>query len=280
MRTRPIYGNSSLCVVAIFFHRSPALIRIWKVFISRSFRRSPFHGFECLGRRPCLRKTHSTQMTTVSGKLRGFGTQIRALLPRTNYTGRPEDPMKPEILERQIAHAGYITVERLRMRLTDGAEVSREVERHGDAAAVLPYDVERRSALVVRLFRAPVLVASGEEMSEEACAGMIENEDAATTARREAYEELGVDLPSLEFVARVWSSPGVSTERQSLFLAPYRSADRISDGGGVEGEREGITVVERLLAELAADVDQGRIADGKLLTLVLALRLRRPDLFV
>jgi hypothetical protein len=45
----------------------------------------------------------------------------------------------------------------------------------------------------------------------------------------------------------------------------------------VEGESEGITVVERLLAELAADVDQGRIADGKLLTLVLALRLRRPD---
>jgi hypothetical protein len=37
--------------------------------------------------------------------------------------------MKPEILERQIAHAGYLTVERLRMRLTDGAEVSREVER-------------------------------------------------------------------------------------------------------------------------------------------------------
>ena len=188
--------------------------------------------------------------------------------------------MKPEILERQIAYAGYLTVERLRMRLTDGAEVSREVERHGDAAAVLPYDVERRSALVVRLFRAPVLVASGEEMSEEACAGMIENEDADTTARREAYEELGVDLPSLEFVARVWSSPGVSTERQSLFLAPYRSADRISDGGGVEGEHEGITVVERLLAELAADVDQERISDGKLLTLVLALRLRRPDLFV
>jgi nudix-type nucleoside diphosphatase (YffH/AdpP family) len=146
--------------------------------------------------------------------------------------------MKPEILERQIAHAGYLTVERLRMRLTDGAEVSREVERHGDAAAVLPYDVERRSALVVRLFRAPVLVAAGEEMSEEACAGMIENEDADTTARREAYEELGVDLPSLEFVARVWSSPGVSTERQSLFLAPYRSADRISDGEGVKGEHE------------------------------------------
>jgi hypothetical protein len=58
--------------------------------------------------------------------------------------------------------------------------VSREVERHGDAAAVLPYDAERRSALVVRLFRAPIFVASGAETSEEACAGMIENEDADT----------------------------------------------------------------------------------------------------
>ena len=64
--------------------------------------------------------------------------------------------MKPEIFERQIAYAGYLTVERLRMRLTDGAEVSREVERHGDAAAVLPYDVERAAhslcAFSVRLF--------------------------------------------------------------------------------------------------------------------------------
>ena len=83
----------------------------------------------------------------------------------------------------------------------------------------------------------------------------------------------------LEFVGRVWSSPGVSTERQSLFLAPYRSADRISDGEGVEGEHEE-SPLSSAVAELAADVDQGRIADGKLLTLVLALRLRRPDLFV
>ena len=69
-------------------------------------------------------------------------------------------------------------------------------------------------------FRAPVLVASGEEMSEVACAGMIENEDADLTARREAYEELGIDLPSLEFVARVWSSPGVSSRSSSHLIAP------------------------------------------------------------
>jgi nudix-type nucleoside diphosphatase (YffH/AdpP family) len=125
-----------------------------------------------------------------------------------------------------------------------------------------------------------VFDASGGEALEEACAGMIEQDDAETAARREAHEELGVALGPLEFVARIWSSAGVSTERQSLFLAQYGAADRVSRGGGVEGEHEGIVVVERRLVDLATDQDEGRIADGKLLTLVLALRLRRPELFL
>ena len=187
--------------------------------------------------------------------------------------------MKPRILGREVAYAGYLTVERLRLRLADGAVVSRELERHGDAAVVLPYDVDRRCALVARLFRAPVLAASGETVSVEACAGMIENEDAAAAARREAHEELGVELAALEFIVRVWSSPGVSTERQSLFLAPYRLSDRAGEGGGVRGEHEDITVVERSLSEIASDADRALITDAKLLILIQTLRIRRPELF-
>jgi len=187
--------------------------------------------------------------------------------------------MPPEILERRTAYAGYMTVECLRVHLSDGVEVWREVERHGDAVVVLAYDERRRCALLVSLFRAPVLDAAGEASSIEACAGMIGDEDAETAVRREALEEMGVVLGSLDYVARVWSSPGVSTERQSLFLAAYNPADRTEAGGGAPGEHEGITVIERALAELAADADLGRITDGKLLTLILALRLRRPELF-
>jgi nudix-type nucleoside diphosphatase (YffH/AdpP family) len=187
--------------------------------------------------------------------------------------------MKPVILAREIAYVGYLTVERLRLRLGDGATVSRELERHGDAAVVLPYDTHRRCALVTRLFRAPVLAASGEIVSEEACAGMIESEDAAAAARREAREELGVELSALEFIGRVWSSPGVSTERQSLYLAPYRLSDRTGKGGGLRDEHEGITVVERSLSELAAEAARAQIADAKLLILVQTLRLSRPELF-
>jgi ADP-ribose pyrophosphatase YjhB (NUDIX family) len=177
--------------------------------------------------------------------------------------------MKPAILERRLVYSGYLAVETLRIRLADGFLVSRDVERHGDAAA-----------LVGRLFRAPVFETTGEDVVEEACAGMIEQETDEAAARREAGEELGVTLHVLERVARVWSSPGVSTERQSLFLAAYSAADRTAEGGGVPGEHEGIAVIERPLTQLARELDQGRIVDGKLVTLVYALRHRRPELFV
>jgi len=187
--------------------------------------------------------------------------------------------VKPRIIERRVCYTGYLSVKNLRIKLASGVVVDRDVETHGDAAAVLPYDIQRQCALVVRLFRAPVFSVTQEEMIEEACAGMIEQEEDEAAARREAYEELGVSLHDLERVGRVWSSPGVSTERQSLFLAAYVVADRVSIGGGVAGENEGITVVERPLQQLARELDQGRIVDGKLVTLMLALRLRRPELF-
>ena len=146
-------------------------------------------------------------------------------------------PMKPAILDSKIVYSGYLTVERLRIRLLDGAIVSREMERHGDAAAVLPYDAERRCALVAHLFRAPVFSATGAAVLEEACAG------------------------------------------QSLFLASYVPADRIGVGGGVIGEHEGITVVERPLLHIFRDIENGHVVDGKLATSIFALRLRRPGLF-
>jgi nudix-type nucleoside diphosphatase (YffH/AdpP family) len=187
--------------------------------------------------------------------------------------------MSPVVLRRESLSSGYIKLDRLTIRLEGGAEVQREVESHGDAVAVLPFDAERRCALVVRLFRAPPFAAAGLTFLEEACAGMIDDGDAEATVRREADEELGLRLRDVEFVARIWPSPGVSAETAALYLAPYAPADRVGPGGGLKSENEDITVVERPLAELADDADHGRIVDGKLLTLVLWLRLKHPELF-
>ena len=71
----------------------------------------------------------------------------------------------------------------------------------------------------------------------------------------------------------------VSSERVDLFLAAYSNADRAADGGGVEGENEHISVEEVPLSLLWTWVEQRKIEDLKSLALILALKVRRPELF-
>ena len=144
---------------------------------------------------------------------------------------------------------------------------------------MLPYDPERRVAILVRQFRAPVFHAAGEAEMLEAPAGLLDEDEPANGARREVLEEVGLTLAVLEPVAAVWTMPGISTERMHLFLAPYGPGDRIGAGGGVAGEHEAITVAETALTDLAALADRGALTDLKTFALVQTLRLRRPDLF-
>lgn len=188
--------------------------------------------------------------------------------------------MTVRIRSRETLYSGWLKLHRATLSGDDGESFVREIEDHGAGVAVLPYDPVRRTALLIRLPRAPVIWAGGPELMLEAPAGLVEaNEDPADSARREALEETGVRLGELEPVARAWSMPGISTELMSLFLAPYSAGDRVEDGGGVDGEHENIIVEEMALAELARAVADGRVADMKTLALVLTLQVRRPALF-
>jgi nudix-type nucleoside diphosphatase (YffH/AdpP family) len=189
--------------------------------------------------------------------------------------------MAQKIGKVETAYWSWLTVLRLTLDTDEGFPITREVVERPDAAAVLPYDPERRTALLVRLPRAPALYADGRDALTEAPAGLIEDkEPAEACARREALEEVGVALKELEFVGRPFSSPGFTTERIALYLAPCTPADRTGQGGGVAAEAEHITVREVALVDLAARADRGEIDDLKTLALVQALRLRRPELFV
>ena len=187
--------------------------------------------------------------------------------------------MTVELRKVETAWQGYLTVMVATFAGPDGQPFRREIEHHGRAACVLPYDPERRTALMVNLPRAPVIWAGGPPELLEAPAGMVENEDPEDTAVREAMEEAGVALRRLEPVGSPFSMPGVSSERIDLFLAEYAQADRGGAGGGVAEEHENITVEEVPLALLWTWVEQRKIEDLKSLALILALRVRRPELF-
>jgi nudix-type nucleoside diphosphatase (YffH/AdpP family) len=187
-------------------------------------------------------------------------------------------PAGPEIVSVEPKYRGWCRVSVATIRLADGQTVTREIEDHGAAACVLPYDPVRRTALLIRQLRAPALHVAGEAAIIETPAGLIDpGEDAETTARREAMEEVGVRLTSLEQVSNAWTMPGISTERMPLFLGTYSQADRVGAGGGESSEQ--IEVLEMTLRELAAMADAGTFDDLKTFALVQSLRLRKPELF-
>ena len=137
----------------------------------------------------------------------------------------------------------------------------------------------RRTAILVRQLRAPVLFAAGAQETLEAIAGVIENEDAAACVRREAMEEALLDLDAVEHIFTAWTMPGFSSERMHFYLGRYAGDAREELRGGVAGEHEDTTAVEFGLADLARMADANELADVKTMLLLQTLRLRQPSLF-
>lgn len=197
----------------------------------------------------------------------------------------PASPPRPSIrlTGETEAHRGFtrLVVQEMEVTGPSGRVQTwrREVEDHGPAVAVLPYDPERGVAVLVRQLRPAVAVAGGDPFFLEVPAGLQEpGEPADQTARREAEEEAGVTLAGLEYVGSAWSMPGLSTERIALFLGLYAGPPRLAHAG-LATEGEDIEVAEWPLPKLAAMALGGELLDMKTLALVQALMIRRPHLF-
>jgi nudix-type nucleoside diphosphatase (YffH/AdpP family) len=127
----------------------------------------------------------------------------------------------------------------------DGAiseTLDREVFVAGDAATVLPYDPGRDRVLLIEQFRmGPYERGDRHPWILEPIAGRIDGfETAASTARREAVEEAGLNLRALEPIARYYGTPGYSTELFHSFLGIADLPDGLTGLGGVADEHEDI----------------------------------------
>lgn len=154
----------------------------------------------------------------------------------------------------------------------------RQTYDRGDGAAILPFDPDRGTVLLVKQFRWPAFVTGHKEPLIEVCAGLLDKNDAETCIRKEAEEELGYRLDSVKLLFTPYMSPGSVTERLWLFAARYSPADRISEGGGAPDEGEDIEVLEMSVDDALAAISDGRIIDAKTILLLQHLKLN-PGLF-
>jgi len=172
---------------------------------------------------------------------------------------------------------GTLTRHTFDYRRADGRieQQSREVYDRGNGATIIPYDKQRGTVLLVRQCRFAAYVTGHEQPLIEACAGLLDADDPETAIRREAEEELGYRLRDVKFLISPFMTQGSVTERLWFFTAHYTPDDRVSAGGGHEGEGEDIEVLEMPLDQALEAVSNGSIVDGKTIILLQHLELER-----
>jgi GDP-mannose pyrophosphatase NudK len=151
--------------------------------------------------------------------------------------------------------------------------VTRETYDRGDGAVILPINRERRTVLLTRQFRFPAYVNGLKDgMLIEACAGLLDNQSPEEAIRREAEEELGVNVREVRKIFESYMSPGSVTEKLFFFVAEYDS--RAGEAAGNIEEGEDIEVIELPLKEALKWIDDGRIRDAKTTILLLLVEMR------
>ncbi|HEY3653961.1 MAG TPA: NUDIX domain-containing protein [Steroidobacteraceae bacterium] len=146
---------------------------------------------------------------------------------------------------------------------------SREVYDRGNGAVILLFNAKRQSVILTRQFRYPAYVnGCVDGLLIEACAGLLDDDDAQTCIQREAEEETGYRVRSPRRIFEAYMSPGSVTEKLHFFVAEYEDRDRVAAGGGDIAEGEEIETIELPLATALNMITTGIIQDGKTIMLL------------
>lgn len=145
----------------------------------------------------------------------------------------------------------------LKHRLFKGGwseSISREMLVRDDAVCVLLYDAKSDQVLLIEQFR-PCAVKHESPWLLELVAGMVESgENDEEVARREAFEEAGVEVKRLEYMFKFVPSPGGLVEYLRMYVGEFDANQvDLSQSFGLEEEGEDIRL-HLMLAQNAIDL--------------------------
>ena len=147
--------------------------------------------------------------------------------------------------------------------------VVREAYDRGNGATILLYNKENKTVILTKQFRLPTYVNGNTDgMLIEACAGLLDKDNAEDCIRKETEEETGYRITKVDKVFEVYMSPGSVTEILYFFTGEYTRDMKVSEGGGAENESENITVLEMPFEEAYNMIRKGEIKDAKTIMLL------------
>jgi nudix-type nucleoside diphosphatase (YffH/AdpP family) len=145
----------------------------------------------------------------------------------------------------------------------------REVYDRGNGAAILLYNLEQKTIILTKQFRLPAYLNGNKTgMMIEVCAGMLDQDHPEQCIIREAEEETGYRLKSVQKIMETYMSPGAVTEILHLFIGEYDASMQVHDGGGLEHEQEEIEVMEMPFDDAYKMIATGEIKDAKTILLL------------
>ncbi len=161
--------------------------------------------------------------------------------------------MKPKVISTETVYKGKV-FDVIMTEICEGdAEYKREIVTHKGSAVIVPVFADNTVALV-RQYRHP----AGKYLLEVPAGSLDAGEDAATGARRELEEEIGVRAEKIEKLAEFYVSPGFLTEKMFVFLATdlTETQQKLDEDEFVE--------IERITFEQAFNmIKSGDIEDAK-----------------
>lgn len=183
-----------------------------------------------------------------------------------------------KILDTKVLSDNWYVLRKITYEYTkkDGTKLtqSREAYDRGNGATILLYNKEQKTVILTRQFRLPTFVNGNESgMLIEACAGLLDEDNAEDCIRRETEEETGYKITDVRKIFEAYMSPGSVTEILYFFVAEYTKEMKVSEGGGVEDEEENIEVLEFSFDKALEMIKSGEIKDGKTIMLLQYVKL-------
>jgi len=177
---------------------------------------------------------------------------------------------------------GFMAYERFEAALARPGEPPlqqrRDILRASHVAVVLPVDLARGEVVLIRQFRLPAHLVTGRGEMVEIVAGRVEpGESADTAARRECVEEIGVAPDRLVELFSVMSTPGITDEYVTFFVASV-DASRVPERCGMAEETEEIRPFAVSIDEAVVALGAGRIANAMVFCALQWLALNRTRL--
>jgi nudix-type nucleoside diphosphatase (YffH/AdpP family) len=183
-----------------------------------------------------------------------------------------------KILNSEILSNNWYTLKKITFEYLkkDGSRItqSREAYDRGNGATILLYNKQQQTVILTEQFRLPTYINGNEKgLLIEACAGLLDEDNAEDCIRRETEEETGYKITDVRKIFEAYMSPGSVTEILHFFIAEYTKDMKVNEGGGVAHEEENIEVLEMPVQDALKMIETGKIKDAKTIMLLQYIKL-------